>query len=168
MTHKIELEYGEKFKLDEKDKKIIEQLQLNARQTISEIAKKSRLPRDVVKYRIKRLEQNNLIRQYHAFVNPALLGYPLYVYVGFALLNIKPQEEEIFINFLKSHRQIIYVAKNSGKWDFSIGVCAKDYADFDSILKEIRAKFLKVIKDFEILPVIQEYKYDWMVDLINN
>jgi Lrp/AsnC family leucine-responsive transcriptional regulator len=166
MTHKIELEYGEKFKLDEKDKKIIEQLQLNARQNISEIAKKTNLPRDIVKYRIKRLEQNKLVRQYHAFINPALLGYPLYVYVGFSLLNINPEEENKFISFLKSKKQIIYVAKNSGKWDFSIGVAAKDYNDFDKVLKEVRAEFTKVIKDYEILPVIQEYKYDWMVDLI--
>jgi Lrp/AsnC family leucine-responsive transcriptional regulator len=166
MTYKIELEYGEKFKLDEKDKKIIEQLQLNARQNISEIAKKTNLPRDIVKYRIKRLEQNKLVRQYHAFINPALLGYPLYVYVGFSLLNINPEEENKFISFLKSKKQIIYVAKNSGKWDFSIGVAAKDYNDFDKVLKEVRAEFTKVIKDYEILPVIQEYKYDWMVDLI--
>lgn len=162
----IELQYGEKVKLDEKDKKIIEQLQQNCRQTIQEIAKKTKLPRDVVKYRIKKLEDNKLIRQYHAFINPVLLGYPLYVYVGFSLLTIDPEEEKHFVNFLKANKQIIYVAKNSGKWDFSIGVCAKDYADFDNILKEVRAKFTKVIKDFEILPVIQEYKYDWIADLV--
>lgn len=162
----IELDYGEKVKLDGNDKKIIEQLQLNCRQTIQEIAKKTKLPRDVVQYRIKRMEENGLIRQYHAFVNPSLIGYPLYVYVGFSLLNIKPEEEKQFINFLKSNKQIIYVAKNSGKWDFSIGVCAKDYANFDNVLKEIRAKFTKIIKEFDILPVIQEYKYDWVADLV--
>lgn len=162
----IELNYGERLKLDEKDKKIIEQLQLDCRQTIQEIAKKTKLPRDVVKYRIKKMEENKLIRQYHASINPALLGYPLYVYVGFSLLNINPEEENKFINFLKSKKQIIYVAKNSGKWDFSIGVAAKDYNDFDKVLKEVRQEFAKVIKEFEILPVIQEYKYDYMADLI--
>ena len=162
----VELNYGERIKLDEKDKKIIEQLQLDCRQTIQEISKKTKLPRDVVVYRIKRMEDNKLIRQYHASLNPALLGYPLYVYVGFSLLNINPEEETKFINFLKSKKQIIYVAKNSGKWDFSIGVAAKDYNDFDKVLKEVRAEFTKVIKDYEILPVIQEYKYDYMTDLI--
>lgn len=162
----IELNYGEVIKLDEKDKKILEQLQLNCRQTIQEIAKKTKLPRDVVQYRIKRMEENNLIRQYHASINPSLLGYPLYVYVGFSLLNTKPEEENKFINFLKNKKQIIYVAKNSGKWDFSIGVAGKDYNDFDKVLKEIRQEFSKIIKDYEILPVIQEYKFDWMVDLL--
>lgn len=162
----IEINYGEKLKLDEKDQKIIEQLQLDCRQTIQEIAKKTKLPRDVVKYRIKKMEENKLIRQYHAFINHSLIGYPLYVYVGFSLLNINPEEEQKFIGFLKSQKQVIYVAKNSGKWDFSIGVAAKDYNNFDKVLKDIRAEFTKVIKDYEILPVIQEYKYDYMADLI--
>ena len=38
MEGKYELEYGEKVKLDAKDKKIIEQLQENAKQSITDIA----------------------------------------------------------------------------------------------------------------------------------
>lgn len=162
----IEMEFGEKEKLDAKDKKILEQLQKNARQLISEIAKKTGLPRDVVQYRIKKLEENKVIRAYHAFLNPSKLGYPLYVYVGFSLYNITLEDEEKFLAFLKNHKNVIYLAKNSGKWDFSIGVCAKDYKEFDEIIKEIRRKFSKIIKEFETMPVIQEYKYDYMVDLI--
>lgn len=162
----MELVRGEKVKLDSKDKKIIEQLQKNCRQTIAEIAKATKLPRDVVVYRIKKLEQSKVIRAHHTSLNPQKLGYPLYVYVLFSCYNIKPEEEQKFINYLKSLRQIIYVAKNSGKYDFTIGVCAKDYMDFDEIIREIRQKFIDVIKDIESLPTIQEYKYDWMVDLI--
>lgn len=162
----MELTKGEKAKLDSKDKKIIERLQKNCRQTIAEIAKATKLPRDVVVYRIKKLEQNKVIRAHHTLLNPQKLGYPLYVYVLFSCYNIKPEEETKFINYLKSHKQIIYVAKNSGKYDFTIGVCAKDYMDFDEIIREIRQKFSDVIKDIQSLPTVQEYKYDWMVDLI--
>ncbi|MFH1358554.1 MAG: Lrp/AsnC family transcriptional regulator [archaeon] len=160
------LEYGEKVKLDNKDKKILEQLQINAKQSISDLAKKTKLPRDVVKYRIKKLEKNKVIRFYHALLNPSKLGYPLYAYTTFALLNIKPDDEEKFINFLKRHPKIIYIAKFSGRWDFCIGICAKDYKDLDETIREIRKNFIKIIKDFEVAPVIQEYKYDYMVDLI--
>ena len=162
----MELIRGERIKLDSKDKKIIEQLQLNCRQTIADIAKVTKLPRDVVVYRIKKLEENKVIRSYHAFLNPHMLGYPLYVYVVFSCNNITPDEEKKFISYLKSHKQIIYVAKNSGKYDFTIGVCAKEYLDFDEIIQNIRHKFPDVIKNFDISPTVQEYKYDWMVDLI--
>ena len=162
----MELEHGEKVKLDSKDKKILEQLQKNCRQTIAEIAKATKLPRDVVVYRIKKLEKNKVIRAHHTSLNPHKLGYPLYVYVLFSCYNIKPEEESKFVNYLKSNKQIIYVAKNSGKYDFTIGVCAKDYLQFDNIIRQIRQKFTDVIKDIESLPTVQEYKYDYMVDLI--
>ena len=162
----MELTKGEKAKLDSKDQKIIEQLQKNCRQTIAEIAKATKLPRDVVVYRIKKLEQNKVIRAHHTLLNPQKLGYPLYVYVLFSCYNIKPENEKKFVSYLKSHHQIIYVAKNSGKYDFTIGICAKDYMDFDEIIRKIRQRFLDVIKDIESLPIIQEFKYDYMADLI--
>lgn len=162
----MELTKGEKAKLDSKDKKIVEQLQKNCRKTIAEIAKATKLPRDVVVYRIKKMEQSKVIRAHHTMLNPQKLGYPLYVYVLFSCHNIKPEEETKFINYLKSHNQIIYVAKNSGKYDFTIGICAKDYMDFDEIVRDIRHKFSDVIKDIESLPTVQEYKFDYMVDLI--
>ena len=64
----------EKHKLDGKDKKIIEQLQIHARQPSTEIARKTRLPIDVVKYRIKRMEQAGIIKSYHAFLDSSRLG----------------------------------------------------------------------------------------------
>lgn len=162
----MELEYGEKINLDEKDKKILRELQANCRQTIAEIAKKTKLPRDVVVYRIKKYEESKLVRAYHAFFSPALLGFPLYSYVFFSCYNIKPDDEAKLVNYLKNHNHVVYVAKNSGEYDFTIGVCAKDYGQFDEVIREIRHKFPNVIKEIKVTPIIQEYKVDWMVDLL--
>lgn len=156
----------EGVKLDSKDKKILRELQENCRQTIAEIAKKTKLPRDVVVYRIKRLEQEQVVRQHHTMLDHSKLGYPLYAYVLFSLYNIKPEEEKRFVNFLKNNKNVIYAAKNSGKYDFTIGICSKDYKQFDNIIREIRQKFANAIKDIEALPTVEEFKFDWMVDLI--
>ncbi len=152
--------------LDKKDKKIIEQLQNNCRQSIAQIAKKTKLPRDVVVYRIKKLEKQGIIKQHHTVLDPSKLGYPLYVYAFFSCYNLTPAEETKLVNYLKSNNQIIYVAKNSGKYDFTIGVCAKNYKEFDEIIRDVRQRFTDFIKDIEVLPTIEEYKFDWMVDLI--
>ena len=162
----VELGYGEKIKLDSKDKKILEQLQTDASQSISQIARKIKLARNVVKYRIQRLKDNEVIRFYQAVLSPARLGYPLYSYVLFTMSNISLEQEQKFISFLKSHRNIVYVAKNSGKIDFSIGICSKNYQEFDQILQDIRRKFSNLIKDYEVTPVVQEYKMNYMADLV--
>jgi len=159
--------YGEKVDLDSKDKKILEQLQINARQSISSISKKTGLPRDVVKYRIKKLEENDVIRFYHAIINPAKLGHPMYTFVLFTLSNFDVNKEKEFIGFLKQHRKIVTVAKISGNWDIGLNICSTDFKDFDETMYEIRTKFSDIIKEFQVGSVIDEYKSDFMTELIN-
>lgn len=156
-----------KIKLDERDKKILGILQKNARMSVSKISKNTDLPRDAVVYRIKKMQKSGVIKFHHSVLDHDKLGYPLYAYVLFACYNLKPVDEKKFVDFLIAHKQIIYVAKNSGKYDFTIGVCAKDYKQFDEILRNIRQNFADVIKDIESLPTVEEYKFDWMADLIN-
>lgn len=152
--------------LDKIDKKVLLELQINARQPISSISKKTRIPRNVVKYRIDRLEKTGIIKGYAPLINTSLLGYNLYVYVGFSVINMNPEKEKEFLAFLVAHKNITYVAKNSGKWDFSVGICAKDYLHFDEILHEIRNRFNSIIKDFDVSPVVKDFKYDWVADLV--
>ena len=78
------------------------------------------------------------------------------------------KKEKEFINFLVSLPKVVYVSKTTGSWDMSIGVCAKDFKDFDDVLREIRGKFADEIKDIETGSVIQEFKDDYMVDLIED
>lgn len=166
MVKTPKLEYGEKVKLDSKDKKIIQLLQLNGRMPISEISRKTGIPRDSIKYRMRRLEKLKVIRFYHAFLNPSKIGYPMYSYVTFKLYHIDEKKEKEFINFLTAIPQIVYVSKTTGAWDIAIGICAKDFKDFDDTLRQIRSKFADEIKEIESGSVIQEYKYDYMADLI--
>ncbi|MAG45413.1 MAG: hypothetical protein CMH63_01420 [Nanoarchaeota archaeon] len=160
------LEFGERVKLDSKDKKILELLQTDGRMPISKISRKTSIPRDSVKYRIRRLEKLNVIRFYHAFLNPAKLGYPMYSYTTFKLYHLDEKREKEFINFLNSIKQVVYISKTTGAWDVAIGICARDFKDFDDVLREIRSKFADEIKDIETGSVIQEFKGDYMADLI--
>ena len=93
------IEFGKKEKLDTKDKKILEILQKNARTPLSQIARKTGIPRDSITYRLKRLEKLKVIRFHHTLINPAKLGYPLYTAVQFSLSNFDEKKEEEFIRF---------------------------------------------------------------------
>jgi Lrp/AsnC family leucine-responsive transcriptional regulator len=165
--NKTPLDYGDKVKLDIKDKKILEVLQKEARLPISEISKKVKMPADSVKYRINRLEKLGVIRFYHAVLNFSLLGNPMYSYTFFSLSAMKENEEKEFINFLVSHSKVTWVSKTTGKWDFIIGACSKDLKEYDGILKSIRLKFIKFIKDYETISTIDEYKWDMMYNIID-
>lgn len=159
-----EIKVGPKANLDKKDKKILEVLQKNARLPVSKIAKEVKMPADSVKYRIKRLEKLGVIRFYHAVLNFALLGNPMYSYTFISLFSMEETKENEFINHLVAQPKITWISKTSGKWDFIIGTCTKDFKELDELIQEIRRRYVKYIKDFETSSTIEEYKWDFMYD----
>ncbi len=152
------------IKLTKNDKKILQILNNNARASVSEISRKTGIPRDSVNYRINRLIKSKVISFFHTVIDPIQLGHPIFSYVNITLNNFD-QEEKLY-SFMKSHPNIVYVAKTTGKWDCIIAISAKSLEDFDNVLKEVRTKFSGIIKDYEAASIIKQYKYDYMVDLI--
>ena len=65
------------MKIDQKDIQIIEILKSNARLTTKDIAKKVKLPITTVHNRIKKLEINNIIKNFTINLNYQELGKPL-------------------------------------------------------------------------------------------
>lgn len=161
-----EVIYGEKHKIDEKDKKIIEELYKDGRATISQISKRTGIRRDSVAYRIKRLLKNNIIAFIFPAINPGKIGYNLINNVLVKTKIISREEEEEFIQKLKSNKFITYIASLSGKWDLHLTICAKNPEHFNKIMKEIRAINPDYISDFEISTIVREPKYEDMIGLL--
>ena len=153
-------------KLDKTDKKILTILDKDARASVSDVARKTGLDRDVVHYRIQRLIKQKYILFFHTALDPVKLGYPVYSYVNLSLQNFNEEKEIKFYNTLKKHKNIVYVAKTSGKWDCIIAITAKDLLHFDNIMKDIRREFSDLIKDFDVSSIVEQFKFDSMVDLI--
>ncbi len=159
--------YGEKSKIDNKDKKIIKSLYENGRATITQIEKKTGIRRDSVSYRIKKLLERGIISCIIPIINPGKLGYNL---INEVLIRTKvgtKEQEERFIKKLKNNSFVIYLAVLSGRWDFNLTVCAKNPEHFNEILKEIRAIESDYIKEFEIFTIVSEEKYESSLGLLD-
>ncbi|WP_415381268.1 Lrp/AsnC family transcriptional regulator [Halosimplex sp. TS25] len=65
--------------LDDVDRSILHQLQLNARQTDTEIGEKVDVTSTTVRNRLDKLEGKGVIRGYHPEINYEEAGYPLHV-----------------------------------------------------------------------------------------
>ena len=62
-------------KLDNKDLHLLSVLDWNARMPITQIAKRVQLNKDVVRYRIKNLEEQGIIKGYYSLIDLNKLGY---------------------------------------------------------------------------------------------
>ena len=97
------------IKLDVKDRKILSELDMDARQPLSTIAKKVRLSREVVSYRIKQLEKKGIIEGFYTAIDTSKLGY-LYCRMLFKYRNISPEIERDLLNYCKISDSINWVS----------------------------------------------------------
>ena len=119
-----------KIKLDLKDKKILYQLDLDARQSNTKVAKKVGLSKEVVNYRINKLEKEGVIKSYYTIIDISKLGYFSFrVYIK--LLDATPEKEKELIDFLVQEKRSFFVAETDGPFDIVSGIWVKDIYEFE-------------------------------------
>lgn len=131
--------------LDKKDKKLLYYLDQDSRQSLTQLAKKLKTSKEVIHYRLNKLQEEGYINQFYAIINMAKLGYVAYK-VYFQFQNLTKTKEKQMISDFKKHKRIFWIATSSGSWDMMIGTWAKNIIDFnDNILNEILNKYSKYI-----------------------
>lgn len=160
------LEYGPPFKFDIYDKRILKGLDDNARKSLADLSKEVGLSRDAVRNRIKKLIDEKVISSFKPILQPPKMGFPIVNYIFISLYNPTEKQEKEFLNFLKREKHVTYVASLIGRWDFILDIMAENQGHFDHLLKKIRQAFPKLIKDYEVYGVLQEYKYEEIGPLV--
>lgn len=136
----------EDIKLDLKDKKILAELELNARISHSILAKKVGLSKQVVKYRIEKLEKEDIIQGYNALVDLNKLGYTIYL-IYLKLIKISSDKEKSWMEEMNKNENVIAVGKNAGHWDMSVVLRCRNNHELDETLKEITGGKADKIKE---------------------
>lgn len=157
-----------KYSLNNKDKKILFELSLNARISLTTLAKKTKLSKQVVAYRIKQLEQNKVILGYHAITNVYMLGKTHYrIFIKYQNMNVEKEKE--FMNYLMNHRDVVWIANFDGDLDLAILVWADNIRNFEKIYDEINEKYGIYFqeKNFSIATKIEYLKYKFLVNKNN-
>jgi len=149
----------ENIKLDEIDKKIIKQLKTNARLTNLEIGEKIKLARNTIKYRIKKLEETGIIQGYKLFCHPQKIDYQSYKLL-ISMNNISQMKEKEFFSFAQQNKNIIFAHRNLGKWNYEFEIECEDLKKLQEIIIDLRINFKSLILDYEIFPVLYDYKID--------
>jgi len=131
--------------LDLKDKKILFELDFGARQSYSEIAKKVGLSKQVIEYRINRLEEKNIIKGYYAVVNVPKLGY-IYCRTSLVLQNISPEETKKLYDDLSKDPHAFWIFEVQGEFDIFFASWCKSITEFKKFIESVMTKYGKFVK----------------------
>ncbi len=143
------------YELDNKSKLILNELQLNARISVSEISKKIGLAPTAVRARIKKMINAGIIKSFHDLFAISALGYQWYK-VLFHIRNINDYE---FQEYLKNHPNVLWYMKLLGKWNYQFSVFVKSNKQFYDILNMVRKRFNNQIIDYETIIILSQEKY---------
>jgi DNA-binding Lrp family transcriptional regulator len=114
--------------LDEVDRQILAELQADGRMTNVELARRVGLSAPPCLRRVRRLEEEGIIRGYHADLDPVALGYEI---TFFALVGLESQKEAFLAAFESRVREWPEVRECHmirGGGDFLLRLVARDTA----------------------------------------
>lgn len=129
-----------KEKLDKKDRRILYELDIDARQSFSQIAKKVRLSKEVVNYRIKRMEKLGIIGGYYTLINLSRLGRMCNRFF-LKFKNHAPEDEKKIIDFFVQHPSFWWIVSGDGFIDIGIGSWEKTMAGCHQRKQELLSNF---------------------------
>lgn len=155
----------EKFKLDLKDKKILFELDSNARSPCSQIAKRVGLSTEVVNYRIKKLEDEKIITQYQIIVNLSKLNI-IQFKICLSFVHLTSTKLEEIISLLKQNKYIKWIVSCKGNWDLLISLETDSIENVNMLKDEVLSFFEGYInqKSISILVEAETYNRNYLLD----
>lgn len=120
--------------LDQIDRRLLAELQAEGRVTNVELAQRVGLTAPPCLRRVRALEEDGVIRGYHADIDPAKMGFAITV---FALVSLKSQAEEALRQFEDHVRELPEVREChmlNGEIDFILKIVSRDLQSFQEFL----------------------------------
>jgi len=146
-----------KQELSNNDRKILDELMGNARQTSIEISEKTGLSRQTVQKTISKLERDHVIWEYKSVVDLRRIGRKIFIILIRTTSKLtkektqeilpvasKAMEEQVGIN-------LIYTGLTHGYFHWVIIFAAEDVVQANKIMRRWKSKYSEFFVDFQIL-----------------
>ncbi len=148
----------EYHEIDLVSKKILNILSNDARISIADLAKKVKSTENIVKNKIKHMEDAGIIVQYRAMINLSKLGLAFFkANIYFSVL--EKRREMALIEYLRRHQRVTYYIQSIAPWGAEIEFVAESISDFRGVMDAIKDKFSDIIKNYEFVLINNE---DWL------
>ena len=153
------------YKLDKKDCCLLFELDKDSRQSIHDLARKTKLSRDVVAYRMKRLEEEGLILKYITIIDFSKFSYTI-LRLYLRLQNTTLEIEEQIAQFFVRQKNTLTVYKIDGEYDLAVGFLVKDFHSYQAAYEEFLNKYRPYVsaKNVSIFLDYIHYRRNYLVE----
>jgi len=128
------------MRLDEIDRRILQELQKDATIPVAELADRVGLSRTPCWRRVQRLEEEGVIRRRVALLDRSKLNLGVTVFVTVRTSNHSEEWLESFARAVNSIEEVVEFYRMSGEIDYLLRVIVPDIAAYDSVYKRLIRK----------------------------
>ena len=140
--------------MDGIDKTIISLLQTNAILPVAEIANKVNLSVSTCWNRIKKLEEENIIKKRVTILDGKKIQLPIVVFVTISVSH----HDKDFVDSISEYKEVIEIWRLSGEFDYLLKVVSESLEKYDTFIKKL-VNEIEYISSFHSNIVLQEIKY---------
>ena len=169
-TQLIKKNFGEQTsrpKLDKKDLMILKEISNNCRISSLDLAEKTNLSLDAIRYRLKNLEKNKIINGYTIYLDNEVLNQFRYK-IMIQIHGPNEEKENKIINFAEKFSNVVYSVKTFGVWDLEIDLEVNNPEEFNKILREIKNSNSDIIKEYQTIQLTNVHKYNHLPMRVEN
>lgn len=138
--------------LDKTDRKLLFLLDLNSRQSFSELAKKLKLGSDLVEYRVKKFIEKGIISRFSAIINPAKQGVS--IYKTYLKHKMSSERYKQFLLTVENHPATYWLMDAHGRWDSLFSLAASSNYEFQTFQDQILKNFAQDIIETNVYSLV--------------
>lgn len=128
------------------DYKILFELDYNSRQSLNEIAKNIGTSKQVVGNHLKKMLRDGYIKKFLTILDLSRLGLTLHkLYIRLTRTSVKNEEE--IIDFLKNHKNVVWLARTEGIYDIAIALHSSHINELNNFMREFENNFGRFISE---------------------
>jgi len=132
-------------KIDLIDKKILYELEKNARIPETKLAKLVNRSKESVRYRIKKLQEEKILLGFRTWFDPSKLGFTsAKIYLNLAN---NPERVEAFKEYIKKEKRLFWFGMAQGAWNVGLTFYVNNSREFFDLKNKIYTEFKDIILD---------------------
>ena len=149
------------------DLEILKFIRDNGRFLVLDVAKKLKQDPRTTLAKIRKLEKQEIIQGYTAFLDLQKIGYQLH---KLCIYFSTQEQKEInkVISFIKQNQYVIHIIKSLGSWELEVEVESNNIQYVYDYIKELKNNFSQQIKKIDQVTIIEEPKLEFFPENINN
>ena len=135
--------------LDLLDRKIMRELDLDARQSASQLARKVRKSKETVNFRLNRMLREGYLKGFYTVFNTSKLGW-LYIKYYIKFKDTTPKKDAEIFECLRTMPNVAYLASTEGKYDCLLLVMVREMAAMDAFLADFMGKYGEFVQEKDL------------------